>query len=263
MKENNNQNQNQNDNQSRQILLSVLAVAILVVAVVGVSFAAFTYSKSGDQTNTITTGTITMEYTEDGPYIAIDNAMPIADASGKAITESNLQGAGTTGTVEGQEGTPGGVFDFTVKATITGTTTINYQIGVEKVAVTTSEPQAPEYAEVGVKAIPDDMVKLYLEKDEAGGENYTEVATTTGGEHGVKTYDELADGTGQVPATQKVLGSGTFTESGTTTHTYRLRMWVSDKFDMNDLNDDKTVPGKILTYKGQFKVKVNVYGKAA
>ena len=36
-----------NNNSSKQILLSVLGVAILVVAVVGISFAAFSYSKTG------------------------------------------------------------------------------------------------------------------------------------------------------------------------------------------------------------------------
>ena len=42
-----------NNNSSKQILLSVLGVAILVVAVVGISFAAFSYSKTGTVENTI------------------------------------------------------------------------------------------------------------------------------------------------------------------------------------------------------------------
>ena len=52
------------DNNSKQVLLSVLGVAILVVAVVGVSFAAFTFSQTGQKVNTISTGTITMSYSE-------------------------------------------------------------------------------------------------------------------------------------------------------------------------------------------------------
>ena len=47
-----------NSNSSKQILLSVIGVAILVVAVVGVSFAFFSYTKTGSQTNTIQTGQI-------------------------------------------------------------------------------------------------------------------------------------------------------------------------------------------------------------
>ena len=36
-----------NGNSSKQVLLSVLGIAILVVAVVGVSFAFFSYTKTG------------------------------------------------------------------------------------------------------------------------------------------------------------------------------------------------------------------------
>ena len=57
-------NDNVRDNSSKQILLSVLGVAILVVAVVGVSFAAFTFTGTGTKENRITTGTISMTYSE-------------------------------------------------------------------------------------------------------------------------------------------------------------------------------------------------------
>ena len=104
------------DNNSKQVLLSVLGVAILVVAVVGVSFAAFSYSRTGEQVNTITTGTITMNYTDDSNGIKLTNAMPMSDENGKALTGEN------------------NVFDFTVTATIngSGTTTINYDVTATK-----------------------------------------------------------------------------------------------------------------------------------
>ena len=117
------------DNNSKQVLLSVLGVAILIVAVVGVSFAAFSYSQAGEKVNTITTGTITMSYSEDTNGINLTNALPMSDTAGKA-----LQGDGNA-------------FDFTVSATITGTTTINYAITASKEAEST---------------IPDDGVKVYL-----------------------------------------------------------------------------------------------------
>jgi len=98
------------NNTSKQILLSVLGVAILIVAVVGISFAAFTYSKAGETTNTITTGTVTMAYTESENGINIENAVPMTVEQGKALT-------GT-----------GNVFDFTVEATITGITNIDYEV---------------------------------------------------------------------------------------------------------------------------------------
>ena len=247
MKEN---NQNENNNQSKQILLSVLAVAILVVAVVGISFAAFVYTKQGDQTNTITTGTITMEYTEGDNVIAIENAMPLGDTEGKAMTATDANGAGTIAE-SATDGTPAAVFDFTVKATISGTTTINYEIGAQKVDVTTVEP-AEGNGNVGTKELGEEYVKLYLVGDEAGGSDYTQKTAPT-------TYKALTAGQGergQAPATDKVIGSGTFSGTGGT-HNYELKMWVSDEFDMNTLN----AGGKV--YKGQFKVKVNVYGAAA
>ena len=95
MKENNN---------SKQILLSVLGVAILVVAVVGVSFAAFSYSKTGEKVNTITTGSIVMSYNETTNGINLVDALPISDAQGMALS----------GNTAGHEE----YFDFNVSATI-------------------------------------------------------------------------------------------------------------------------------------------------
>ena len=62
-----------NQNQSKQIFATVLAIAILIVMVIGISFAAFTYTKSGEKQNTISTGTITMVYTENEKGIHFDD----------------------------------------------------------------------------------------------------------------------------------------------------------------------------------------------
>ena len=53
-----------NENSSKQVLLSVLGIAVLVVAVVGVSFAFFTYSKSGTMNNQLTTGSIFFNFSD-------------------------------------------------------------------------------------------------------------------------------------------------------------------------------------------------------
>ena len=118
-----------NNNSSKQILLSVLGVAILVVAVVGISFAAFSYSKTGTVTNTITTGTITMSYSEPTNGINLTNALPITDTAGKALSGNN------------------NTFDFTVNATTSGNANINYAI----TAVKDTESD-----------LPDAGVKVYL-----------------------------------------------------------------------------------------------------
>ena len=48
----------------KQLLLSIGLVLILVLMIVGISYAAFKFTGLGKKENTITTGAITMEYTE-------------------------------------------------------------------------------------------------------------------------------------------------------------------------------------------------------
>ena len=198
------------NNNSRQVLLSVLGVAILVVAVVGVSFAAFSYSKEGTKVNTITTGTISMNYVEGDNAISLTNALPMTDEVGKALADTNQY------------------FDFTVSANITGTTTINYAITAAKEEEST---------------LPDTAVKVYLTDMDATADSeilaptkVSELTATTGSE---------PSGT---PTGQFILHTDTF--SATSSHDYRLRMWVAN---------DYTVTGDSQSY----KLRVNVYGAAA
>ncbi len=197
-------------NNSKQLLLSILGVAILVVAVVGVSFAAFSYSKTGTKVNTITTGTITMSYVEGENAIDLKNAMPMTDVNGKALTGDN------------------NVFDFTVNATITGTTTIDYAI------TATKEPDS---------TLPESGVKVYLTDMDADADDQI-LAPTLVSSLGKTTSSE----TSGAPVDQYKLTTGTF--NATTTHKYRLRMWVADTYNVSGTSQT-------------FKLRVNVYGKAA
>lgn len=196
-------------NSSKQILISILGVAILIVAVVGISFAAFTYAKTGTTTNTITTGTITMGYTEPENGINLTDALPITDAAGKALSGDN------------------NTFDFTVTATIAGTTTINYAITAVKGDECT---------------VADDGIKVYLTD-----QNDAEILAPTKVTALSKTVSGNAAG---APADQYVLKTGTYSTVGTTTENYRLRMWVAD---------DYVAPATSQ----QYILKVNVYGAAA
>ena len=198
------------NNNSKQVLLSVLGVVILVVAVVGVSFAAFSYSKTGEKVNTITTGTITMSYSEATNGINLMNALPMSDEQGKALAGEN------------------NVFEFTVGATITGTTTINYAVTATK--------------ESG-SSLDDTAVKVYLTDITSGGD--TQVLAPTKVSALTKTGNSEASG---APSNQYKLTSGTFTN--TTTRKYRLRMWVADDYSS-------------LGTSGTYKLRVNVYGAAA
>ena len=199
-----------NNNNSKQVLLSVLGVAILVVAVVGVSFAAFSYSKTGEKVNTITTGTITMSYSETTNGINLTNALPMSDGVGKALSEEEQY------------------FDFTVSANITGTTTINYAITASKEVEST---------------LPDTAVKVYL--TDMDGTADTQILAPTKVSGLTPTTGSEPSGT---PSGQFILHTGTF--GATSSHDYRLRMWVAD---------DYLVTGASATY----KLRVNVYGAAA
>ena len=213
----------ENNNNSKQVLLSVLGVAILVVAVVGVSFAAFTFSQTGEKTNTITTGVITMNYKESDNYIHLTNAMPMNDSTGAALPST----------------TDGNVFDFTVSGKITGSgnTTINYAIS----AVPTE----------GTNTLKNNFVKVYLtDQDDSPVTGFTQ---NTG-----KLVSSLEMGAGDsdaagVPEDQRVLFRGTFTSTNGSpvdeTREYRLRMWVADNYEVTGTSETYTL-------------KVNVYGKA-
>lgn len=215
-----------NNNNSKQVLLSVLGVAILVVAVVGVSFAAFTYSKTGVKENIITTGTISMSYSEPENGITLSDAVPMQDSNGMTLTGQN------------------NTFDFSVTATISGSgsTTINYAI----TAVT--EPDT---------LLTDEYVKVYLT-------NSSDTATTnfTGGAKKVSTLTKTSSDASGAPDGQFILESGTFTAGRT--DQYKLRMWVSADYPVDQQNVDPDGEGAGEAPGSQtYKLRVNVYGAAA
>ena len=198
------------DNSLKQVIISVLGVAILIVAVVGISFAAFTYSKAGTKVNTITTGTITMNYSEPESGITLKDALPMTDASGIALT-----GTGNT-------------FDFSVNATIQGkgTTTINYLITAAEVTTT----------------FPNTGVKVYLTSND---DNDVELAPTKVSELDVTQSNNTAG----APTGQRILKSESVTTTDTAinqTTKYRLRMWVAE--DFSDSSKSGTYSIKVNVY---------------
>ena len=148
-----------------------------------------------------------MSYTEPTNGINLTNALPITDTAGKALKGDN------------------NTFDFTVGATISGTTEINYVITAVKGDGST---------------VADSGVKVYLtDQDDSQILAPTKVSALT------KT---VAGNNAGAPADQFILKTGTY--SATSTDTYRLRMWVAD---------DYTAPATTEKY----VLKVNVYGQAA
>ena len=220
-----------NNNSSKQILLSVLGVAILVVAVVGISFAAFTYSRAGEKTNTISTGTITMNYSEDTNGIKLENALPMSDTAGKVLADENQY------------------FDFTVTSTMSGTATINYAV----TAVKTDD-----------STLPDTGVKVYLTKRSDNTSSMTETAVSSypAKVSALGKVDTTVKANTGAMLDEYLLDQGTFTTNNESTAKtqsvyYRLRMWVAD--DYAETNGG--VAGQITSKK--YTLKVNVYGAAA
>lgn len=147
MKPNNEEKINKEENKensSKVILMSIIAITILVISVIGVSFATFIRVQKGMKSNTISTGNISMNYTEDTNGISIQDALPTSDAIGKT-----LKGKGE-------------YFDFTINSSIIGDVSINYEIAAIKDVNST---------------IADNAVKLYLEQQKSG--SYEQVMAPT------------------------------------------------------------------------------------
>ncbi len=182
---------------SKNILLSVIGVAILLVAVVGISYAIFVFAKKGDTLNTISTGKISMLYTESDNTISINNATPISDSVGKIQNE---------------------YFDFTAAAEIKGKVSISYEVR----AVRTDTNEA--------NRLPDEAVNLYLEKKDSS--KYVSVMEPTPFK---KTQNSTLDNV-YVNKDSMLLYKGLIVSNNETSvkEDFRLRIWLNDKQKLDD-----------------------------
>ena len=176
----------------KQLLLSIGLVLILVLMIVGISYAAFKFTGLGNKPNTITTGAITMEYTESINTISMTGALPTTDATGKVRL------------------TAGEYFDFTIKSNIQGNANINWEIAAEDITASS-------------KKIDGKNIKLYLTKlDSTGVETQVMAPAVYSTDTTENTY------TGR-PANMMSLAKGTMSASETTK--YRLRMYVAEDYN--------------------------------
>ena len=179
-------------NNKKQLLLSIGLVLVLVLMIVGISYAAFKFVGLGTKPNTITTGAITMEYTESTNTISMNNALPTTDATGKVRL------------------TAGEYFDFTLSGTIKGSENINWEIAAED--VTTAS-----------RKIDGKYIKLYLTSlDENNNETEVMAPKVYTTESTENTY------TGR-PTNMMSLAKGTTSTSFSTK--YRLRMYVDESYN--------------------------------
>lgn len=157
------------ENSQKKMLLSVLGVAILVVAVIGISFAAYSATFDYGNANSIKTGTIMVSYTEPTNAINLENAMPMSDTDGKALTGTNK------------------TFEFSVSTQATNALTVPYTISLTEVAEST---------------LGDNEVKVYLTKegDEVLAPTLVSNLTANAARSGSKTLyttKDVYNGTGE------------------------------------------------------------------
>ena len=180
-------------NNKKQLLLSIGLVLILVLMIVRISYAAFKFVGLGNKPNTITTGAITMEYTESTNTISMTGALPTTDTTGKVRL------------------TAGEYFDFTIKSNIQGNANINWEIAAEDITPSSAKKMAGK------------NIKLYLTSLD-DSDNETEVMSPT--VYSVDTTENTYTGR---PSGMMSLAKGTMSASETTK--YRLRMYVDEDYN--------------------------------
>lgn len=186
------------DLSKKEIALSLIAILTLVIVVVGVSYAVWSGTFFGTKTNSITTGYISFNYTEGKDNIInIEDATPTADEVGKVMN-------GTTAE-----------FDFTVSATFSGLSKIDYEI----------------YATPITSTLSGDFVKVYLTDDSDNAiEGYKEI---------VPVYSSLEDST--EVGSKKLSSSSLTTENKT--RKYKLRVWLASNY--NSFEESKIFSFKV------------------
>ena len=190
-------------------ILTIGVSVFMLVVVIGISYSAFSYSGLGKKENKITTGAITMLYTESDNTISINNALPTTDNTGK--TRKNA----------------GEYFDFTVKSSITGNNDINYEIAAKE--------------EVG-NTFSGNNIKYYLTTVDSAGKE-TEVMAPRA------YYEEPSGNvyTGR-PADMMSLYTGNLNNQGDTIINYRLRLWVDENYNPQNDNGGLTYKVKVNVY---------------
>ena len=193
----------------KKISVFVGILGILLVTV-GITYAVFSYSKSGIKGNSITSGNIVFHYKEESRGISLTDAMPTVDYLG--TIQNNY-------------------FDFTITSNTTSESKIPYYITVKRKENDNSL---------------DGAVKLYL--TEVNNNNETPVMLSSNKD--ISFFNELDLYTNAAlnineEKNEKLLYVGEVpTNNSNFIKNYRLRMWLNDsKFDGEVLNYEQRIVG--------------------
>ena len=177
---------------TKKELVIIGLIIVMIITLIGVSYAAFNYSKTGTKLNSITTGSITMTYTETDNVININGALPTTDETGKVRLKE------------------GEYFDFTVSSNISGDVNINYEISAKD--VTGSDG----------KKIDGSNIKLYLTRLTDDGEEELMIP---------ETYNEESTSNSFTGRPAGEMSLYTSSMSSSESNTYRLRMYVDEDYN--------------------------------
>ena len=189
--------------------LFIILILILLIAIIGISYAAFSYTGTGQKLNTITTGAISMNYIESSNVISMNNALPTTDNTGKKRLNT------------------GEYFDFTVKSSIKGNTDVNYEIAAKEESGNTFSGK---------------NIKFYLTKVNSDG---TEVEAMPPKTYSEDTTSNIYTGR---PADMMSLFVGNLNQQGDTEIKYRLRLWVDENYNPQNDNGGLIYKVKVNVY---------------
>lgn len=205
----------------KQAVFTSLAIFILVVAVIGISYAVWTRTLSGGMDNSLTTATVSFNYTEsETNHINLTNALPMSDTNGKKLNGN-------------QE-----VFDFTVTGNYGEKGTVLYDVYATPYDMTLSD----KYVKVYVTDQNDNPVEGYE------GEEIPTYNT-------LEDYSISASTTDTFTTKGKLLYSSELTPEKNSDN-LRIRVWLSSSYGSSE-NAEENTPEKSLT----FAFKVNVRGR--
>ena len=176
----------------KENIIIIVLLVIMVIAIIGISYAAFSYSKTGEKVNSITTGSITMTYTETDNTISLSGALPTTDETGKVRLKE------------------GEYFDFTISSEIVGDVNINYEISAKD--ITTSD-----------RKIDGSNIKLYLTRLTDDGKE-EELMTP-------ETYNEESSSNSYTGRPSGEMSLYTSSMSSSESNKYRLRMYVTEEYN--------------------------------
>lgn len=221
------------DNNKKTLILSIIGILVLVIAVVGVSFAMYSFSGTGTKQNVITTGTVSMSFSEGSNNFTLQNKYPMSDAKGISQAD-NKATFGVTGTWA------------------SSTLTINYDLGITNITPGTTLTE--DYIKVAL--LGSDGTVIVGAKDGEGnltsGVTIASLKTVKGPNNLITTYG---------------LTGGTISTSGAT-DSYTILAYVADNYNLptdkaNTTTDNGGTASRDLTSKKttaseEFSFKVGV-----